>query len=128
EIMKHTLELSETHYVAGHWDDCIANSRKFLEAVLQESAARHHVTKLGRPISNTLSERPVEVRNYLEAKGLIEPKEKEAIAKVYGLMSNTGSHPYIAQKDQARLLRYMALTFAQFALLRLQGALSTTTP
>jgi hypothetical protein len=123
EVLKHTLELSETHYLGGKWDDCIANSRRFLEAVLQEAAARYHLHTTKNPISVSLYDHPGEVRNYLQSQGLLEPKEKEAIAKVYGLMSETGSHPYIAERDQARLLRYLALTFAQFALLRLQGAL-----
>ena len=70
--------------------------------------------------------RPVRVRDYLESQGLVEPKEKEAIATIYGLLSETGGHPYVAQKDQARLMRYLALTFAQFALLRLRGALQAS--
>ena len=42
----------------------------------------------------------------------------QAVAKVYGLMSDKGSHPYIADRDQARCMRYLSLTFAQFVLLR----------
>ena len=59
----------------------------------------------------------------LERSGMLEKKEKEAIAQVYGLLSNTGGHPYIAERDQARLMRHLSLTFAQFVLLRLEGAL-----
>jgi len=124
DVLEHTLELSSTHYIEGKWDDCIANARRFWEAVLQETAARYHFHKTKKSIPPSIYDRPVEVRNYLESQGLIEPKEKEAIAKVYGLMSETGSHPYIAERDQARLMRYLALIFAQFILLRLQGALS----
>ena len=36
----------------------------------------------------------------------------------------TGSHPYIAQQDQARLLRQLALVLSQFILLRYQGYLN----
>lgn len=125
QVMKHHLELSETHYVDGKWDDSIANSRKLLESVLQEIAARHHLFKTGQRIDQSAYSRPYGVRDYLQAEGLIEPKEKEAITEVYGLLSETGGHPYIAAKDQARLMRHLALTFAQFALLRLQGALAT---
>ena len=56
-------------------------------------------------------------------KGLIEKKEREAIDKVYGLLSHTGGHPYMAEGDQARLLRQLSLVLTQFALLRLEGAL-----
>ena len=52
---------------------------------------------------------------------ILEKKEKEAIAKVYGLLSDTGSHPYIADRDQARLMRHLSLTFSQ--LTRFQNAL-----
>ncbi len=121
DVMKHHLELSETHYLGEKWDDSIANSRKFLECVLQEITAKHHLLKASKPIDLEIYSRPAKVRDYLETKGLLEAKEKKAIAEVYGLLSETGSHPYIAEKDQARLMRYLALTFAQFVLLRFQG-------
>lgn len=123
DVINHHLKLSESHYVDEKWDDSIANSRKFLECVLQEIAARHHTHKTGQPIASSTYSRPYRVRDYLESQGLVEPKEKKTISEVYGLLSETGAHPYIAEKDQARLMRHLALTFAQFALLRLQGSL-----
>jgi hypothetical protein len=120
----HHLKLSEEHYLESKWDDSISNSRKFLEAVLQEIAYSHfyHVNKIEMP--DEIYSRPVKVREYLEKQGLLESKEKEALASVYGLLSNTGSHPYIAQNEQARLLRHLSFTFAQFAMLRFQGFIS----
>jgi hypothetical protein len=126
DVMDHHLELSGTHYVDERWDDSIANSRKFLESVLQEIAAKYHSHTTRQSIAQATYSSPYRVRDYLENQGLIEPKEKEAIAKIYGLLSETGGHPYIAERDQARLMRYLALTFAQFALLRFQGALRRT--
>jgi hypothetical protein len=64
------------------------------------------------------------VRDYLEQNGLLEGKEKDALAKVYGLLSETGGHPYMAQNEQARLLRHLALSFSQFAMLRFRGCLA----
>lgn len=125
DTIKHHLDLSETHYIDEKWDDSIANSRKFLESILQEIAARHHQVETGKSINSSLYSTPFKIRDYLENQGLIERKEKNAISSVYGLLSETGSHPYIAQKDQARLMRYLSLTFAQFALLRFQGFLMT---
>jgi hypothetical protein len=121
ETAFHHLKLSEEHYLASRWDDSISNSRKFLEAVLQEVAYSHFILVNKTPISDELYSRPVKVREYLEKQGLLETKEKEALASVYGLLSNTGGHPYIAQNEQARLLRHLAFTFAQFVMLRLQG-------
>jgi len=65
----------------------------------------------------------VRIREYLERAGLLEAKETKAIAAVYGLLSETGAHPYMAQNEQARLMRHLALTFSQFVMLRLKGKL-----
>ena len=117
----HHLSLSEEHYLAKKWDDSISNSRKFFEGVLQEVAASHHLARHGSAISQETYSRPFRVRDYLESSGLLEGKEKQALSSSYGLLSETGGHPYMAENDQARLLRHLALTFSQFALLRLKG-------
>jgi hypothetical protein len=121
--LKHHLVLSVTHFQESRWDDSISNSRKVLEGILQQVAARHSIAINGKVLSSEMLGRPVEVRDYLERSGLLEKKEKETISQVYGLLSNTGGHPYIAERDQARLMRHLALTFVQFVLLRLEGSL-----
>jgi len=123
ETALHHLTLSEEHYLASRWDDSIANSRKFLECVLREVAAAYSLRCNGVPLSDSMYAWPVRVREYLEHEGLLETKEKEAIASVYGLLSETGGHPYMARNDQARLLRHLALTLSQFVMLRFQGSL-----
>ncbi len=120
--LKHHLELSASHYRDLRWDDSISNSRKVLEGTLQQVAARHS-SAIGNALSTETLERPTAVRDYLEHTGILEKKEKETISQVYGLLSNTGGHPYIAERDQARLMRHLSLTFSQFVLLRLEGAL-----
>lgn len=116
------LRISEEHFIAGRWSDCISNVRKFFELTLSEGAR-----SLSKTLGSTLSEdtlaRPVEVRQYLERQGLFERKERESLDKIYGLLSETGAHPYMAESDQARLLRQLCLTITQFALLRLSSAL-----
>jgi len=125
ETVFHHLSLSEEHFIARRWDDSISNSRKFLEGVLQEVAASHHRAVRGSAIPDDVYSRPARVRDYLESSGLLEQKEKQALSSSYGLLSETGGHPYMAQNDQARLLRHLALTFSQFALLRLKGFKNT---
>jgi hypothetical protein len=120
--LKHHLDLSSEHYREGRWDDSIANSRKVLELVLRE-VARRHSEAVGAEVGADELDKPVRVRDHLQDVGLLEEKEKDAVAKIYGLLSDTGGHPYIAEKDQARLLRHYALTTCQFVLLRLKGAL-----
>jgi len=119
----HHLKLSTEHYTNGKWSDSISNSRNFMEAVLREIAASFYQKVKKSEISKRIYESPKDVRNTLESEGLLEPKEQKAIAAVYGLLSNTGSHPYIADNDQARLLRHLSLTITHFVLLRYQGAI-----
>jgi hypothetical protein len=124
ETAIHHLDLSEEHFLAGKWDDAISNSRKFLELVLSKSAAAHSTRANASSVSTPRLDSPAAVREYLQAAGVLEAKEKDAIAKVYGLLSQTGGHPYMAAHDQARLLRQLSLTLAQFVMLRLRGSLS----
>jgi len=123
DVAFHHLTLSEEHYVSEKWDDSISNSRKYFECVLQEVAAQHSQIFKNAALPEEVIERPIQVRAYLEKENLLEKKEIEAVAKIYGLLSHTGNHPYMAKKDQARLLRNLSLTFSQFVLLRLQGIL-----
>jgi len=116
------LNLSENHFIAGRWSDCISNSRKFFELTLSEGAKAFSHKRLSQLSESTLS-RPVEVRQYLEREGLLERKERESLDKIYGLLSETGAHPYMAESDQARLLRQLTLTLIQFVLLRLNAAI-----
>jgi hypothetical protein len=124
ETAFHHLQLSADHYEGECWDDSISNSRKFLECVLKESANCHSRNSHGESLTDTFLESPGQIRRYLEDERLLETKEKEAIASVYSLLSHTGGHPYMAEKDQARLLRHLSLTLSQFVMLRLQGSLS----
>lgn len=121
----HFLQLSEEHFVSGRWSDCIGNSRKFFEAILAQIATTYSERNLGILLEPIVLERPAEVRRFLEDKGLFEKKEREAIDKIYGLLSHTGGHPYMAEDDQARLLRQLSLILTQFAMLRLEGTTRT---
>ncbi len=120
------LRLSEEHYLAERWADSIHNSRKFFEGTLQEVAAAHSLRVKGDELAEGTYSRAVRVRDYLEREGLLDTKEKETVSSIYGLLSETGSHPNMAYNDQARLLRQTALTFSQFVMLRLQGSLNST--
>ena len=115
------LKLSEEHYIAGRWSDCISNSRKFFEAILKQVALKYSELKQC-PLSESNLTRPVAIRDFLENEELIEKNEREAIDKIYGLLSHTGGQPYMAEKEQARLLRQICLTMTQFVMLRLEGA------
>jgi hypothetical protein len=123
ETLKHHLDLSATHYQDEKWDDSIGNSRKVLEGVLRQVALRTGGRKGTPALTEEELDRPAKVREHLESCGILEKKEKDTLSQVYGLLSETGGHPYVAQKDQARLMRHLSLTFCQFVLLRLRGSL-----
>lgn len=125
DVISYHLELSREQYIAGNWSDSISNSRKYLESILKGAAARYHLAQSSAMLTEQMLSKPYQVRDYLETSGLLVGNEKETVAKVYGLLSETGGHPYIAEKDQARLMQHLALIFSQFILLRLQGALAT---
>ena len=119
------LSLAEEHFIAGRWSDSISNARKFFELTATEGA-RAIGTLKGCSLDEISLARPAAVRQFLERQGLLEKKERETFDKVYSLLSETGAHPYMAESDQARLLRQLSLTLSQFILLRLRAALSTS--
>lgn len=119
------LKLADEHYIAGRWSDSIGNARKFFEVILQQVASRYATGVKATTLSAAALEKPVSVREYLEKEELLEKKEREAVDKIYALLSHTGGHPYMAEKDQARLLRQICLTVTQFIMLRLEGALKS---
>lgn len=120
-ILDKDLTSSEEHYLNGKWDDCISNARQVLDLIIQE-LAKDAVKTLG---SVALPEkdfrRAAAVREHLEKIGLVSTDEMKAIKEAYAFMSNTGSHPYIAAQDEARLARRMALVYCEFLLLRYRG-------
>lgn len=125
DIVWNHLDLSEEHYVAERWGDCISNARSFLECTLKNVASAHSRDIRLQALPNSTADKPAQVRHYLCDEGMLEPVERDAIAKAYAMMSQTGSHPYMAEKDQARLVRHIALTYAQFAMLRYEGAIAS---
>jgi hypothetical protein len=124
DTIKTFLDRSQEHYDAGRWEDSIHNSRRFLELVLSQAAARHYIAEHGAQLDSDVQSRPDRVRNYLRDAGLISEQEKEALKYNYSLISHTGSHTYLSERDQARLMRFLALVWAQFVLLRLEGFLA----
>lgn len=123
ETVAHHLKLSEEHFLNGKWDDSISNSRKVLDAILKQltELIYQKVNKNSPPLP--LVRNATDTRLFLEKQGILTTIEREALDKTYGVLSATGGHPYIAEKDQARLMRHLALTFSQFVILRYQGFL-----
>jgi hypothetical protein len=127
EVLKHCLKLSEDGYHDGRWDDSVGNGRRAMEAVFQECAALWERHAKGRELPDDIYKWAGKVREYLQQNGLLTEKEQKALAANHGLLSETGSHPYIAQSDQARMMRQIALILSEFVMLRTAGALKRKT-
>lgn len=118
--IKHHIQLAEEHYVSRKCSDSIGNSRHFLEAILVQVLERVS-GKLNRNLHTNVYKNATTTRDHLQIEGLLTQDEKETIGRIYGLLSNTEGHAYIAEKDQARLMWHLALTCSQFVLLRYEG-------
>jgi hypothetical protein len=121
EMAINHLDLSAEHYRNGKWGDCIGNARHFFECVLRNVAADYSTRYKGTPFPEKDFKKPVLVRQHLEKEGLLSFKEVEAIDKVYGVVSEAGGHPNMAENEHARILRQLALILAQFVMLRYQN-------
>ncbi|MHB8113030.1 MAG: hypothetical protein ACYDHA_06175 [Bellilinea sp.] len=127
DIVFHHLNLIEKDYLDGKYDDSIGNSRKFLESVLREIAKKHSIELKRAALSDDIIEWAGMVRKYLEEEKVFSESEILMYKASYGLLSETGNHPYIAQNNQAALMRNLSMTLAHYALLRFKG-LSQKTP
>jgi hypothetical protein len=125
DLFSHALRRSADAYQSGNWEDCVGNARKALELVLRECAVLHSARTGGVGLTQSDLDRPYKVRDYFRDEGLLEVKEHEALGTNYGLLSEVGNHPYIAQREQARMLRQIALILTEFVLVRTEGALKT---
>jgi hypothetical protein len=119
--IKHHLKLSEEHFLNAKYDDSISNSRKVLDAILSQVASAAYLKVNGTPIPQPMLRNATDIRGFLERQNIVTRVERAALDQNYSALSATGGHPYIAEKDQARLMRHLALTFSQFVLLRYEG-------
>lgn len=125
EVALHHLHRSEEHYVADKYDDAISNARKFYEVVEKEVARDHSRRIGGSPIKEATLKNSRDIREYLKRHNLIDEKEQRVLINVSDLLSDKGGHAYVAEKEEARLLRIMALTLAQFILNRYSNMVNT---
>jgi len=123
DIIKHHIKHAEEHYQNSNYDDSISNSRKFFEAVLQQVANGFNVKKYGRTLNKDTLKKPWKVRNFLVKEGLIMEDGKGVFQEAYRFFSTTGSHPYKADKDQAKFALGLAQDTSHFVLSKYIGFL-----
>jgi len=122
EVITNHLERTEDHYTNKMWGDSISNARNFLEEILNQVVRYIHKEK---KLTSQIPAQARGRRDFLECHGFLDQKEKDAIDKFYGMISDRGSHPNIAEQDEARLMRYIALTFSQYIPLKLEKYIET---
>jgi hypothetical protein len=116
------LKECEDQYVAEKWGASIASARHLLEHVLQEAARHWLPTRQVSPSDGDLR-RAAHVRDELKRTGFMDEKEHRFIGALYGLLSDQGGHPNMAERQNALICRQYALSATQFVLLRLKSGI-----
>ena len=101
------------------WEDVIHNSRKLYEIVLMESAKKYSSLLQGSLIIKG-TEKPVEIREYLEKNDFFSEDEANIIRHYYKYLSNIGSHPKMALKEQAEFSRVISINTILYIINRLE--------
>lgn len=107
------------HFENSKWEDSIHNSRKLYEIVLKECAIYYskNIAKDNEKLSNA---KPIDVRLYLEKNNYFSEDESNIIQYYYKYLSNIGSHPKLALKEQADFSRVMSINTILYAINRLE--------
>lgn len=113
-IAHHYKEADDT-YSSGKWGSSSNETRNFFIAVLR--GLRDVATAHGAPVLN----QPVSDKNLIEDYeriGFLTVEEKEAVLKLWVLLSYSGSHPGIQDTDRARLTRLLVLGLTEWLCLK----------
>lgn len=121
-IVEDCLAKSEEHYAAGNYRDCIANARHYVEKILHDVATEWSkrpgepplIIKPGQPAAGPC-------RNYLKDVGVFSEDEKNVFKELHGLLSGTGGHPALPEREAARVFRRLATSMGLYALLQYQA-------
>lgn len=108
------------HYENSKWEDSIHNSRKLYEIVLKECAMYYSIN-IAKDGEDLIDARAVDVRRYLEKVEFFSEDEANIIQYYYKYLSNIGSHPKLALKEQAEFSRVMSINTMLYAINRLEN-------
>lgn len=107
------------HFENSKWSDSIHNSRKLYEIVLNECAKYYSINIL-KDGKIDGSEKPVQIREYLENNNFFSEDEANIVRYYYKYISNIGSHSKMALQEQADFSRVMSINTMLYALNRLE--------
>lgn len=106
------------HFTNSKWEDSIHNGRKLYEMILSKVAKCYSRIIGDNKISG--NEMQVQVREYLEEKEFFSEDEINIVRYYYKYISNIGSHPKLALKEQADFCRVLTVNICLYALNRLE--------
>lgn len=112
------------HYENSKWEDSIHNGRKLYELTLS-NVAQYFSEKIIKDNVITSKDLPVKIRTYLENNNFFSVDESNIIQHYYKYISNIGSHPKLALKEQADFCRILTINICLYALVRLDHFEST---
>jgi hypothetical protein len=125
--IRHELKLTDEHYVAGRWGDCIKHARDLAECVLLEVVKARAALGVGT-VPVRAREAAVTVRTELHSSGFLDDREVGFMNALWKLLSEQGGHMNMSAQENARICRQYALTAAHFVLLRFQALHPTVVP
>lgn len=106
------------HFTNSKWEDSIHNGRKLYEMILSKVAKCYSKIIGDNKISG--NEMQVQIREYLEEKEFFSEDEINIVRYYYKYISNIGSHPKLALKEQADFCRVLTINICLYALNRLE--------
>jgi hypothetical protein len=118
--IRHELKLTDEHYVAGRWGDCIKHARDLAECILLEVVVARAGLGVGT-VPPKAKEQAISVRTELHSSGFIDDRELGFLNALWKLLSEQGGHMNMSPQENARICRQYALTAGHFVLLRFQA-------
>ena len=104
---------------------CMGHLRSFIEQLHLQTCARVHAKYGG-----ALPKKWGETLSYLCSHDILTKKEEEFASTLYTLMSDTGVHPLVSQREYVRLMRNISIEYGLLLLTKLDklGSQSGSTP
>jgi hypothetical protein len=113
-----SLEQAERSYReasnAFEYKECMSHLRSFLEDLHKEACVLVHARR-----GDVLPASWGKAIAYLVKEGVITKSEEEFVTSLYRLVSDTGVHPLVAEREYARLMRNMSIEYGLLFLARL---------
>lgn len=114
-----SLEQAEKSYREAsstfEYKECMAHLRSFLENLHKEACVLVH-SKRGGTLPSTWGKAVA----YLVQEGVLTKTEEAFVTSLYTLLSDTGVHPLVAEREYARLVRNMNIEYGLLFLTRLE--------